>query len=57
MDPKFRLSCSWVLLDLMAEAAEMLHGTGQRNQAGKGESLCKILGGLNTCFWFFNCWF
>lgn len=52
MGPKFRLSCLWVLLDLMAEAAEMLHGTG-KHRAGKWGFLGKILGGLSTWFWGF----
>lgn len=30
VDPKFRLPYLWVLLDLMAEAAEMLRDRGQR---------------------------
>lgn len=52
-EPKFGLSCLWVLLDLTAEAAEMLHGTGQ-HRAGKWGFLSKILGGWSTWVWVFQ---
>lgn len=57
LGPQFRLPCSWVLLGLMVEAAEMLHGRGERNQAGKcvgGGVSVKDFRRLEHLFWGFS---